>query len=819
MKQFGSFLMVLLLIGASAIAQHPRTPLFEEFTSSTCPPCAAVKPYVEQFAHQNPDVVVVTYHMDWPAPGGDPYNVYNYNDNMARRSYYNVSGIPDGYMSGTKVYPGSVAALQQAADQVKMQSSPLAMTISEDRTKNPIEVTVTIKNDGSAPISDATLQVMVLNYYADLTQQLQGQSQHVYTTFEYALLKSLPNSGGTALTLAPNEQKSYTFTYSKGTQSVWTPNGQYVIAFVQMNSTKEVLQATSNLSSVLNRVEISSTQPRFGLIARSNNLTHQLTISNPTDRPLTVALRLNSTYTVQPQGWNITISPSTLSLQPGEEKTATVQFTAPNAGSFALAYVDAFPQNNGINDTTSYYCGYLTEQTKYAVIYGLMGSGIAPLSQAIMSGAKYSTETALMPLVATVELGTLPCEAIVLPIDYAGRGALNNQTVIDQVNTWIQQKKRLFISGQVESYITFFSQGANPSTRSFLTNTLGIRGVRTFTVTVQGQPSTVPYYHFNYDPNTGAVTSLKPFTIQGVSGDPISDGVNVTANQSNQYYNLYTDVLQLALGTNAVPIFSYDNNAQYIGGVRVQTNDTRIVFTTFGLEAISNTTARNQIAQKIMDWLTATIAPEPKLELIQTTTENVISFDQVEVGKSKAHTFKIRNSGAADLVVTEIAMDAADVAEFGDVFVITDGGQTPITIAPGEEHPVTIEFRPKKVEDVQAAVFHIRSNGGDVDLTVMGDGVRALSIEPSDVSNARLSLRVAPNPVSSEATIMANVNTTAPADLMLLDARGSQVLHVARSLRGERSISLDASSIPSGVYRLVLRSGTEHVSVPVVVVK
>jgi hypothetical protein len=164
-------------------------------------------------------------------------------------------------------------------------------------------------------------------------------------------------------------------------------------------------------------------------------------------------------------------------------------------------------------------------------------------------------------------------------------------------------------------------------------------------------------------------------------------------------------------------------------------------------------------------------------------------------------------------------MDAADVAEFGDVFVITDGGQTPITIAPGEEHPVTIEFRPKKVEDVQAAVFHIRSNGGDVDLTVMGDGVRALSIEPSDVSNARLSLRVAPNPVSSEATIMANVNTTAPADLMLLDARGSQVLHVARSLRGERSISLDASSIPSGVYRLVLRSGTEHVSVPVVVVK
>ncbi|RMF32957.1 MAG: DUF1573 domain-containing protein [Chlorobiota bacterium] len=819
MKQFWFLLVAFLLVGAGARAQHPRTPLFEEFTSSTCPPCAAVKPYVEQFAHENPDVVVVTYHMNWPQPG-DPYNVHNPDDNMARRNYYGVTGIPDGYMNGTKIYPGSVAALQQAADRVKMQTTPLAMTINEDRTKNPIEVTVTVKNDGSAPISNATLQVMVLNYYADLTRQLQGQSQHVYTTFEYALLKSLPDSGGTALTLAPNEQKSFTFTYSRGIGNVWVPNNQYVIAFVQMNNTREVLQAVSNLSSILNRVEITSTQPRFGIIARSNTLTHQLKISNPTDRPLTVALRLNSTYTVNPNNrWNITISPSTLSLQPGEEKTATVQFTAPNAGSFALAYVDAFPQNNGINDTTSYYCGYLTEQTKYAVIYGLMGSGITPFAQAIMSGAKYSTETALMPLTAAIEIGNLPCEAIVLPIDYSRRGSLNNQAVIDQITTWFQQKKRLFLSGQVEAYLTFNAQGANLSTRNFLMNTLGIRGVRTFTVTVQGQQSTVPYYHFNYDPNTGAITSLKTFTIQGVNGDPISNGVNVTANQSNQFYNLYTDVLQLATGTNAVPIFTYDNNAQYVGGVRVETNDTRLVFTTFGLEAISNATARNQLAQKIMDWLTGTIAPQPKLELIQTTAENAISFDQVEVGKSKAHTFKIRNSGTANLIVTEIGMDPNDVAQYGDVFVITDGGQTPVTIAPGQEHPVTIEFRPKRVEDIQAAVFHIRSNGGDVDLTVIGDGVQTLSIEPSDVSSARLALRVAPNPVSSEATLTANVNTTAPAELVLLDARGSQVLHVARSISGECSISLDASSIPSGVYRLVLRSGTEHVSVPMVVVK
>ncbi|MCS7303182.1 MAG: hypothetical protein NZ606_07100, partial [Candidatus Kapabacteria bacterium] len=159
MSRSASLLSVLLIAAVGLVAQHPRTPLLEEFTSSTCPPCATVKPYIEQYAKQEPDAVIVTYHMDWPRQG-DPYNVHNPADNAARRNYYNVGGIPDAYMNGSKFYPGSVAAIRQAAQQVRNRPTPLAMTIQEDRTKNPIEVTVTVKNDGSAPISNATLHVM-----------------------------------------------------------------------------------------------------------------------------------------------------------------------------------------------------------------------------------------------------------------------------------------------------------------------------------------------------------------------------------------------------------------------------------------------------------------------------------------------------------------------------------------------------------------------------------------------------------------------------------------------------------------------------------
>lgn len=806
MKRMTTVLSLLLLSLAAVWAQHPRTPLFEEFTSSTCGPCAVVKPVVAQFAEQSPDVVVVTYHMNWPKEG-DPYNVHNPADNNARRYYYNVSGIPAGYMSGSNVNLSSVSALRAAADQVKARPTPIMMTLTENRSSNPYQVTVTVKNDGSAAIRDATLHVMVVNYYADLTNALQGQTQHVYTTFEYAMLKALPNGNGTALTLAPNEQKTFTFTYSRGTSNVWVPNNQYVIAFVQLNATREVLQAISNLNDNLNRVEITASAPRFGIIARQGTTNHELTITNPTSRAQTISLQLNSSSSVIPPGWNITVTPSSLSLQPGETKTATIRFTAANTGSFGFAVINVQPQGNGINQPTTYYCGYLTENTKYAIIYGYMGGGINPFAQAIMSGTKYAQETALMPPIAAVELD-LPCEAIILPIDYNGRGALQNQTLIDKVISWVQQKKRLFIYGQLEAYFALATTGANTTTRNFFMNTLGIRNVFLFTVGSQ----VVPYYHL--DVSTGTPT---PFTIQGKPNDPISNNISLTLNSGTQYPNSFTDALQMASGTNAIPIFTYDNNSQYIGGVRVETNDTRIVFTTFGLEAIGNTTARNQVAQRIMDWLTAAIAPQPKIELVQTTGQNVIQFDPTPVGSQRAHTFKIRNSGTADLVVNEIAMDPNDVREYGDVFVITDGGTTPITIRPGNEHPVTIEFRPKKVETVQAAVFQIRSNAGNIDLTVIGDGIQ--SVEPSEVTRGGLSLAIVPNPVFSEASVRTTVNVAQPADLVLLDSRGAEVVRLASGLMGTTTVQLDAATLASGIYRLILRSGTEYVSVPVVVVK
>ena len=80
-----------------------RSGLIEEFSSSTCAPCATFNATFDPLIVSNNSNVasskfnVVKYQMNWPAPGTDPsYNAHG----SARRTFYSVSGIPDHFTNG-----------------------------------------------------------------------------------------------------------------------------------------------------------------------------------------------------------------------------------------------------------------------------------------------------------------------------------------------------------------------------------------------------------------------------------------------------------------------------------------------------------------------------------------------------------------------------------------------------------------------------------------------------------------------------------------------------------------------------------------------
>ena len=85
-------------------------PLYEEFTSATCIPCAFFNTDFEPWCNDNKTgITLLKYQMNWPTPG-DPYYTP---EGGSRRRYYGVISIPDLYVGGTR-YPTDMDAVKGA---------------------------------------------------------------------------------------------------------------------------------------------------------------------------------------------------------------------------------------------------------------------------------------------------------------------------------------------------------------------------------------------------------------------------------------------------------------------------------------------------------------------------------------------------------------------------------------------------------------------------------------------------------------------------------------------------------------------------------
>lgn len=73
-KIFTSLFTLVFVGGLSLFAQAPRTVLIEEFTSATCPPCAATNPIFRKFLEQFGNKVVnVAFQCQIPSTGDPMY--------------------------------------------------------------------------------------------------------------------------------------------------------------------------------------------------------------------------------------------------------------------------------------------------------------------------------------------------------------------------------------------------------------------------------------------------------------------------------------------------------------------------------------------------------------------------------------------------------------------------------------------------------------------------------------------------------------------------------------------------------------------------
>lgn len=232
-----------------------HNPLFEEFTSSTCPPCATFNnSFVPWVADHDDDIVLVKYQMDWPG-SGDPYYIA---DAGVRRQYYGVTSVPalfgDGLTAATSM-PG-VTDFYDAAIEV-----PSFFSIVGTHT---ISGTVIDINTTILPYANVTDNKLFVVVFEKITTGNIGSNGE--TEFHHVMMSMVTGPEGLAAEFTDREPYTFTGQVDLAGTFIEEYDDLDVAIFVQNNSSHVVNQAAYSSGDVtlatedkLNEVAIDGT--------------------------------------------------------------------------------------------------------------------------------------------------------------------------------------------------------------------------------------------------------------------------------------------------------------------------------------------------------------------------------------------------------------------------------------------------------------------------------------------------------------------------------------------------------------------------------
>lgn len=229
------------LVKSIAIPEHMsmRRPMFEEFTSSTCSPCASFNastfnPFI---AAHGEEITLIKYQMNWPG-SGDPYYTA---EGGVRRGFYGVNAVPDLYTDG------KVTATNTSAVNTAFNTSINTVTYLDIQSQHEIQgnnVTISADLLPYANYSNVTVHIAVLERITTGNVATNGE-----TEFHNVMMKMVPDAYGTSVTLNANQPLNLSYTVDMSSTNVEEMSDLLVAIFVQDNSTKEIYQSNYSVET------------------------------------------------------------------------------------------------------------------------------------------------------------------------------------------------------------------------------------------------------------------------------------------------------------------------------------------------------------------------------------------------------------------------------------------------------------------------------------------------------------------------------------------------------------------------------------------
>jgi len=216
----------------------PRKPLFEEFTSSTCGPCASFNTsFVPWCTTHEEEITLIKYQMNWPSPG-DPYYTP---EGGVRKTFYGVGFVPDLYVNGSATAT-DMTAVQQAFAQANLLTGLMKIKGSHSLNGTVMSINATVLP--FCNFTNARIYIVVMEKITHNNHMNNGE-----TSFHHVMMKMVPNGDGTVTDLTDRVPFSIVTDVDLAGTHIEEFTDLIVGVFIQDGPTKEVFQSDYSIEN------------------------------------------------------------------------------------------------------------------------------------------------------------------------------------------------------------------------------------------------------------------------------------------------------------------------------------------------------------------------------------------------------------------------------------------------------------------------------------------------------------------------------------------------------------------------------------------
>lgn len=290
-----------------APAPPHRLVLFEEFTNTSCDPCAEFSPSLDKTIYDRMgDMVAITYHYNYPSPQ-DPFYLTNPDDAMARASFYGVTGVPSLRVNGEHVGAwGYEDYLDAYIDGAGAIAARVDINTEAAMDNDQLTVNVNVVPTGYIdPSANLRLFVAAVEERVEWDEPAANGER----SWNYVMRKLLPSADGQPVDASQVTPQQFTFTWPV---SGYTDNTELgLVTFVQDMDSKQVL-ATAYTPRPTDYDQAAKILQVKDLPSRicTPEFSCALVVRNTGKEPLTAAtLNVSINGTVQQTAWAGSLEP------------------------------------------------------------------------------------------------------------------------------------------------------------------------------------------------------------------------------------------------------------------------------------------------------------------------------------------------------------------------------------------------------------------------------------------------------------------------------------------------------------------------------